>query len=802
MLRPSSFLTIFALLLFSFFAEASFAQSSPRSEATPLAFADVAQLLCAPRDTMPNEPLPPKVKSQSLDTLSIAEPSPLSDSAAAALPPASAPAKPLSPQDSLKLFYKFYETPSLFSTPYFVRDSARDMIYHRFVEDFFSEQAHFYLRDKSEFGQINELLYGGLGMRHQHVLLDEMLLNDPVARIAPFNFLSSESFSRLSFFTGYKSLAESAAPHVLESQTQRITALKGYVKARYFQFAGTTTKFDATFSINLSDRLNLYAGYKYEGTDGNYSNLNAFGTERFGSNSLGNYIRGRLRYQFSARTFATLALENHTVSMLPFGGIDLSQSLGFIDRLDSRNAVIVNQFSRRSLFLNIIKGEFQTALPFMQDSLNLFKTWAYLARFERQFDKTRSDTLLQIPAFSDLENSTRFAVGAKQSLQLWILSLQGKASLLLDRLNAQNTLQNAAGDTLFLPTTATIDINASGKIRLENLLFGQDLEVGGALSSQTFSVANTGGDDFIGTALNSGFGGEIAFPLPLPNSSVGGFLNASFTTRFPTLQEVFSRDERLRGSLQWQSELVRQFEAGGTLTLDSALSVRISFLNNQVFSPIVAVQTPQRITAQTDTAVIAYRARFRSLSDLSLSYTGVGVSLKARLWKIEGVLDATAVLNYAIVPSPDNDYEAGFAFEPLPDDLDASTSRIFYLPRIYGSFGIFFRDKLFRGALDLKIGFAGFAFSDFSASLRNSERQTLFYFNLYERFGNQLVDNNLQFGVQGALGRIDFQVWAKIGSATAFLMWENLPGFALIRAPIFPLQQRGIRFGISWEILN
>ncbi|MDW8465815.1 MAG: hypothetical protein RML35_06430 [Chloroherpetonaceae bacterium] len=114
----------------------------------------------------------------------------------------------------------------------------------------------------------------------------------------------------------------------------------------------------------------------------------------------------------------------------------------------------------------------------------------------------------------------------------------------------------------------------------------------------------------------------------------------------------------------------------------------------------------------------------------------------------------------------------------------------------------FFTTSSFRGALDLKIGFAGFAFSDFSASLRNSERQTIFYFNLYERGRGEYVDNNLQFGVQGLSGRVDFQVWAKIGSATAFLMWENLPGLALIRAPIFPLPPRAIRFGISWLILN
>lgn len=785
MLTPILKRTTFALLLFSLCNKA-FAYRVPLSSTFYAAFSTYAV-----SDTLPEPSLPPVLTppdTLAIDTLT---------GAVTSSKPKAAPAA-LSPVDSLRLFYKFYELPSLFSTPYFVRDSARDMLYHRFVEDYFAEQAHFYLRDKSEFGQINELLYGGLGMRQQHILLDEILLNDPVMRIAPFNFLSSESFSRLSFFTGYRALAESSAPQVLESHTQRITALKGYVKARYFQFAGITTKFDFTFSLNLSERLNFYAGYKYEGTDGNYSNLNAVGIERFGSNSLGNYIRGRLRYNFSERTFATLALENHTVSMLPFGGIDLTQSLGFIDRLDSRNAVIVNQFTRRDLFLNVVKGEFQTALPFMQDSLNLFKVWAYLARFERKFVKTRPDTVYQIPPFSDLENSTRLGFGAKQALQLWILSLQGKATLLFDRLHSQNTLRNAAGDTTFLPAVATLDINAGGKLRLENLLFGQDLEIGGALSWLTTSVSQTGGNDFTGTALNSGFGGEIAFPLPLKRSSIGGFLNASFTTRFATLQEVFSRDERVRGSLDWQSELVRQFEAGSTLQLDSLLSVRVSFLNNQVFSPISVVQ----ILRQIDTARFEYRGQFRPMKDFSLTYTGVGLSLRAHFWKLEGFLDATFVLDYTIVPSPDRTYEPGFTFQRIDDFIDTTTSRIFYIPRVYGSFGIFYHDKLFRGALDLKIGFAGFAFSDFSASLRNSERQTIFYFNLYERGRGEYIDNNLQFGVQGMSGRVDFQVWAKIGSATAFLMWENLPGIALIRAPIFPLPPRGIRFGINWLILN
>lgn len=794
MFNTSPFSTVFALSLFFFFAEASIALALYPDKVQRQCPSPFIQPPCAVawHDTVPQAPLPPSSDTFK-DTLTVPV-----DAAVADTSSVSRRTSTLSAADSLRLFYKFYDTPSLFATPYLVRDSARDMLYHRFVEDFFSEQAHFYLRDKSEFGQINELLYGGLGMRHQHVLLDDMLLNDPVSRLAPFNFLSSESFSHLSFFTGYKSLAESSAPLVLESHTQRIMALKGYVKARYFQFAGITTKFDVTFSLNLSPRLNLYAGYKYEGTDGNYSNLGGIGTERFGSNSLGNYIRGRLRYQFSERTFLTLALENHSVSMLPFGGIDISQSLGFIDRLDSRNAVIVNQFTRRSLFLNVIKSDFQTALPFLQDSLNIFKTWAYLARFERKFEKTRPDSISRLGIFSDLENSTRFAIGAKQSLMLWILSLQGKGTFQLDRVNFQNTLETETGDTLFLPTTATLELNAGGKIRLENLLFGQDLEIGGALSLVTTSVSNTNGNDFVGSALNSGFGGEIAFPLPFEHCSIGGFLNTSFTTRFPTLQEVFSRDDRLRGSLRWQSELVRQFEAGSMLVLDSTLSIRLSFLNHQVFSPMTVVQALRFI----DSVQVAYHARFRSLSDLSLSYTGVGLSLKAKVWKLEGYLDATAVLNYTIVSSPDNDYETGFLFDPIPDETDASTGRIFYIPRLYGSFGIFFHDKLFRGALDLKVGFAGFAFSDFSASMRNSERQMIFYFNLYQRTATDFVDNNLQFGVQGALGRVDFQVWAKIGSATAFLMWENLPGLAFIRAPIFPMPPRGIRFGISWEILN
>ncbi len=709
-------------------------------------------------------------------------------------------AKALSPQDSLRLFYKFSFTPPIFSSPYSVRDSTRDFLYHRHVEDFFAELPQFYLRDKSEFGQLNELLVGGLGTRYQHILLDEILLNDPITGIAPYNYLSSESFSDLELYFGYKSLGSSSAPVTIESQTQRLTAFKGYVKARYFQFAGTTTKFDVTFSLNLSPRLNIYLGYKYEGTDGLYRNQSVFGNERFASNSLSNYIRGRLRYQFSERTFLTLALENNTASMLPFGGVDFDRSLsGFDSRFDARNATVLNQYSRRDLFMQTFKGEFQTALPFLQDSLSVFRAWSYLSRFQTDFQRTRADSLL-LP-FSDTESSTRLALGAKQSLKIFFLSLQAKAALTSDRITAQNTLRNSAGDTTFLPFVNTLNLNASGKIRLEKILFGQDLELGGSTALTTMFVSGTGGDDYNTSFVSNGFGGDVAFPLPIKNSSIAGFANVSFTSRVPTLREVFSRDSLLSGSLTWQNELVRQAEVGGALTLDSIFYARLSLMNNQVFSPMTVIQTQ----AFGRGLSFSTNARFRSLDNNTLTYTAVGISLKLHVWKLDGIFDGTVVLAYNILSNqPDNPYNEGFRPTLFTDGrfLDSlSTNRLFYLPRLYGSYGVFFRDKLFRGALDLKVGFAGFFSTDFSASLRNRERQQIFYFNIIEQNG-VLRDVNLQSGVNLFQARVDFQAWAKIGSATAFFMWENLLDQVIFRVPFFSLQQRGIRFGVSWEILN
>jgi hypothetical protein len=126
---------------------------------------------------------------------------------------------------------------------------------------------------------------------------------------------------------------------------------------------------------------------------------------------------------------------------------------------------------------------------------------------------------------------------------------------------------------------------------------------------------------------------------------------------------------------------------------------------------------------------------------------------------------------------------------------------VLYLPRVYANGGIYFRNKLFNGALDLKLGVAGYFQTDLSAALQNSERQSAFFFNLIEQNG-ALRDNNLQFGALRPKATLDAQLWAGIGSGMIFFFVENVFDTPIFRAPFFPAYTRSFRLGVNWEILD
>jgi hypothetical protein len=693
-------------------------------------------------------------------------------------------------KDSVKFYKILLPIASLFATPHHMIDSTRDFIYHRHVEDFFAFAPNFFLRDKIELGQQNDLLVGGLGARYQAVYLDEILLNDVISAQAFYNHLSSESFSELNLFNSYGAFGLSASPIALESKTQNIVAAKGYTKAHYYQFSGSTNKMDITFALNLSERWSFYGGYVREGAEGIFRNSGGFGGDRFGSSSEANKLRVRFRYQYGVKTYFNFALERNSLNLKPFGGANLFETtrLGG-DIFSPLNTIIANEFVQRKNTLSLYKVELQTALPFIPkrfhaDSLNLFKAWVAFTEFSNTFVQQRGTV------FRDFEASSRLTFGATQSLKVFFFSLGLRGTYSLESVGDNNTLANVRAQNI-KPNLNTVELTASAKTTFTNLIFGEALELGASIASTTKTIANTFGQNFTTSFLSTGAGGEVNFPLvPSREAVLKIFASLSTTSRVPSLREVFSATD-IQGAQTWQNERVSQAELGSELRYADALRVRFSLLSSLINSPYTVVQTR---TSDTTLSL-----RYQSLQGKSLSYSGLGLSMQSKFGLIESHLNATLVLDYALISNPDNAFMGGLQLQG--DTIDARSRRVLYVPRFYANGGIYFRGKLFDGALDLKVGLMGYVQTDLSAALQNSERQSAFFFNLIEQNG-ALRDNNLQFGTLRPKATLDAQLWAGIGSGMIFFFVENIFDTPVFRAPFFPIYARAFRLGVNWEILD
>lgn len=692
--------------------------------------------------------------------------------------------------DSIKFYKILPPVPSLFDTPYHALDSTRDFTYHRHAEDYFAVLPNFFLRDKVELGQQNDLLIGGLGALYQAIYLDEILLNDVISSQAFYNHLSSESFSELKLFNGYSAFELSASPIALDSKTQAIVAAKGYTKAHYYQFAGSTNKMDITFALNLSERWSFYGGYVREGAEGVFRNSGGFGGDRFGSSSEANKLRLRFRYQYGVKTYLNFALERNSLNLKPFGGANLFETtrLGG-DIFSPINSLITNEFVQRKNTLSLYKAELQTALPFIPkrfqaDSLNLFKAWVALTEFSNTFEQRRGTP------FKDSESSSRLTLGATQAFKLFFFSLGLRGTYSLESVGENNTLANAIAQPI-KPNLNTLELTASAKTTFANLIFGEALEVGASLASTTKAITNTFGQNFTTSFLSTGAGGEVNVPLvPSHEAVLKVFASLSTTSRVPSLREVFSTTD-IKGAQTWQNERVSQAEFGSELRYADAFRLRFSAMSSLVSSPYAVVQT------RTSDTILAMR--YQSLQSNSLSYSGLGLAVQSKISTIESHLSATLVLDYSLLSNPDNPFTGGLQLQG--DTLDARSRRVLYVPRFYANGGIYFRSKLFDGALNLKLGVTGYVQTDLSASLQNSERQSIFFFNLIEQNG-AIRDNNLQFGTLRPKATLDAQIWAGIGSGMIFFFVENIFDMPMFRAPFFPVYARAFRLGVNWEILD
>ncbi|MBI2429145.1 MAG: TonB-dependent receptor plug domain-containing protein [Ignavibacteriales bacterium] len=104
---------------------------------------------------------------------------------------------------------------------------------------------------------------------------------------------------------------------------------------------------------------------------------------------------------------------------------------------------------------------------------------------------------------------------------------------------------------------------------------------------------------------------------------------------------------------------------------------------------------------------------------------------------------------------------------------------------LYGS--VYFHGLLAKDKLDLKIGIRG----------RYYSKQT--GMKPYDEVGVWMPSSIIGFGPSGTM---DFFAIGKIGSAYVHFIWENLTANHYLLAPVYPMYDGNIRFGLSWEFLD
>ena len=120
-------------------------------------------------------------------------------------------------------------------------------------------------------------------------------------------------------------------------------------------------------------------------------------------------------------------------------------------------------------------------------------------------------------------------------------------------------------------------------------------------------------------------------------------------------------------------------------------------------------------------------------------------------------------------------------------EFTADGSRNSTLPKWSSAGGLYFWDGLFNNHLGLKAGFRLRWFSSFDGTEFNPEALMF------------VPDASSPAGSSGA---VDFILIGHLGNAHVHFIWENLSDRQYVVTSFYPMPDRAVRFGISWEFFD
>ncbi|MFA6541225.1 MAG: putative porin [Bacteroidota bacterium] len=223
------------------------------------------------------------------------------------------------------------------------------------------------------------------------------------------------------------------------------------------------------------------------------------------------------------------------------------------------------------------------------------------------------------------------------------------------------------------------------------------------------------------------------------NLSLFGGISSNTESRASRIPSSFARDES-----------ISQIEGGIHIVFEKTFESTISIFRNTMTHPIVIDTTGAASYLRPDQFI----------------FSGVSASAHAQ-WN-----DFHAEGTAAILQQP---------------SLIRDSSSVQEYPELTLDGSVYFHGLLAKGHLDLRIGLRGRFYSKQTGMKPLDEN------------GLWIPSTTVEYGPAGAM---DFFAIGKIGDAYIHFIWENVTGSQYMLSPIYPMYDRNIRFGVSWEFTD
>ncbi len=621
-----------------------------------------------------------------------------------------------------------------------ILDSQFPWIRTRYIGDLLWTEPGMFIRDMGSPGQHNELTIGGVDERGIAFLVDGRSQADPITGTYDMILFPTEYIERIEFITGPRAMlyGMNSTGGAINIVTKSFYTNKPYSRLRYSQGVDDYAQTDAMFSQNIFSRFNFMFGLERHALG--FNDINEDYRGRFVNSDYDAWsFRTKMRYDISNSFNLVFSHLYEQATTGLNGGVDFAQTpLGY--DFDELNATVTNNEAYEKIYDHHL--DLTAAAHLTGDTMQITTLTAYYSNQLREYRDEEREYPDGLP-FN--------GVPAHYDNQ------SSNAGLLL-----RNEVASAAQNFSVTAEAEEIQVESSPEVggHKENKFSASAKEEILLLSPLTFAVFGRT-DRYLGRTLPGlGADGQLAL-----NRSLSFFGGVSVSERSPTLQELYwsSDSTHLPTPRLWlKDERHMLVQVGTRFSIFDFLSGTISLNHREIKNPIL-VDT----TVAAGASPLNYTLEF--LQPGLNVYNGVDVSLKATYSHFYAEGSAT-YLKQPGYPHPS---------DPRPLTL---------LPELYLDGSFYYKNKLVNGNLELKVGFRGRYTSKQNGMAPLNESGLYVPYELLQSFGPS--------------GTADFFVIAKLGDAYIHFVWENLSGNQYMLTPFYPMYDRNVRFGVSWEFWN